>query len=169
MLTLHNHTTLLIDLHFTLHRRLHPHPTLPHTATPPPQYHSHPFPPTAFAASLPNLTDTTPQQFARALDQACLARIRAMTRYTRYAFDEPVDYEVERVFVFRGLEDARLDVRGLGAEELRVQVGFLGGGGGGTGGRGWVRVVMGVEIGDGTEIGGGTEIGAGEGEGVVAA
>jgi hypothetical protein len=70
-----------------------------------------------------------------------------MTRYTAFAFDEPVDYEVERACVFRGLEDrVAVDMRGMGAEEMAVQVGFLGSG---SGGRGVVRVVMGVEIGGG--------------------
>jgi hypothetical protein len=79
-----------------------------------------------------------------------------MTRSTAFAFGEPVDYEVERGFVFCGLEDrVAVDMRGMGAEELVVQVELLGGLGC-CGGRGVVRVVMGVEIGgDNTSIGGG--------------
>ncbi|KAL2255251.1 hypothetical protein VTK26DRAFT_3753 [Humicola hyalothermophila] len=118
---LYTQTTLLIDLHFTIHLSSPPPSppepihNLPSTPTPAPTTHyttsqthvpvsptststsrstftplawtrptSQKFPPTTFAA---RVTTDTPSLFLRSIDLACLGRIRAATRYTRWAFD----------------------------------------------------------------------------------
>ncbi|AEO68700.1 uncharacterized protein THITE_2090214 [Thermothielavioides terrestris NRRL 8126] len=166
MLSLYRTTTLLIDLHFTLHwaspATEHHQPGTSQTPTQTPTHHeqqqqdsyhhrhlcTQKFPPTAFAAAL--ITDPSdPSLFLASLDAACLARIRAATRHTMYAFDEPVHFEVERAFVFGGLEHAaRLPMRGLTAAEVESQVELMRQ----RGLRDHVRVDMAVEIEAGKEL-----------------
>ncbi|KAK4041110.1 hypothetical protein C8A01DRAFT_34842 [Parachaetomium inaequale] len=100
--------------------------------------------------------------FLRSLDARCLARVRAMTRYTAYRFDKPVNYEVERAFVWAGMmptgvlpgkpvkegreevvsSSSSLSMRGLSGAELGRQVEMVRL----RGYRDWVRVEMAVEI-----------------------
>ena len=161
MLELHASTTLLVDLAFTLHwdggRRRRG------------------FGRTAFAASV---ATETAEQFLRSLDQSCLARARAATRGTRYRFEAPVNYEVERAFVWAGLDGpcpcqcqcqchqqqqkqqltlqqqqqqqcaTPLSIRSLSAAELESQLRLLRQ----RGYRDWVRVEMAVEIEAGPEL-----------------
>ncbi|KAJ4289983.1 hypothetical protein N0V88_006784 [Collariella sp. IMI 366227] len=91
------------------------------------------FPPLTFAATL--ISDT-PTLFLHSIDTACLERIRATTKYTIYKFDKPVNYEVERWFVWIGVDNdnggkdgdeerqGRLSIRGLKLAELECQIGM---------------------------------------------
>ncbi len=144
MLTFHTSTPLLINLHFTLH---HSPPATPinsnATDLGPPKLQTQKFPPTTFAADL--LMDT-PTLFLRSLDTSCLERIRNATRYTAYRFSTPLNYEVERAFVWAGVGDEGMGcvgMRGLSEEEMEAQVRMVRQ----RGGRDWVRVEMIVEIG----------------------
>ena len=144
MLTFHTPTPLLINLHFTLHHSTATAPTSTNTTSlGSPKPKTHKFPPTTFAADL--LTDT-PALFLRSLDTSCLERIRNATRYTAYRFSTPVNYEVERAFVWAGVGDEGMGcvgMRGLSEGEMEAQVRMVRE----RGRRDWVRVEMVVEIG----------------------
>jgi hypothetical protein len=132
MTELHTRTTLLVDLHFTLYWDC--------------GQHGQQFVPVAFAA---NVITENPELFLQSLDLSCLDRIRAATRYTKYKFETPINFEVERSFVWKGLEDSKLSIRALGAVELENQLRLMKR-------RGYqdsVRVEMAVEIEGGTELG----------------
>ncbi|KAK4098993.1 hypothetical protein N658DRAFT_202723 [Parathielavia hyrcaniae] len=198
LLNLHTHQLLLIHLHFTLHWRAtktenttttrattqqHHHQQHHHHQLPPvaPTYTSQTFPPVTFAANILTTRDpsfspdeTNPHTFLESLDQACLARIHALTKYSIYCFAEPVDYEVERWFVWHGVGNGvgvgsgvgvkvgdgdergssggggggRVGIRGLSAAELETQLRMVRT----RGGRDWVRVEMQVEIEAGWEL-----------------
>ncbi|KAL2127559.1 hypothetical protein VTI74DRAFT_10551 [Chaetomium olivicolor] len=98
---LYDTTPLLIELHYTLYWSS--------------GAHGQKFAPIAFAADL--ITEN-PELFLQSLDASCLERIDAATKYTMYKFDKPVNYEVERWFVWEGLEEGRLSIRGLTAGQL---------------------------------------------------
>ncbi|KAK3902248.1 hypothetical protein C8A05DRAFT_15673 [Staphylotrichum tortipilum] len=53
-----------------------------------------------------------------------------------------VNYEVQRSFVWEGVEGGGVDILGLSALELEGQLGMVKA----RGGRDWVRVVMAVEV-----------------------
>jgi hypothetical protein len=91
------------------------------------QYQSQRFPPVTFAADIAGLVDDTgfgigssgtwwrlpapsPSVFLRSVDNTCLERICSILRHTAFAFDRPVNYEVERWFVWTGFGgDMRLE------------------------------------------------------------
>lgn len=160
MLSLHTHATILIDLHFSLHwgtvlgDKPQDQQGKDHYSTEKQKHqqqqqkqHSQRFPAVAFAADV--VVADTPELFLCSLDARCLDRIRAATRHTAFRFDRPVNYEVERWFVWDGLEDSKLAVRGLSAEELASQLRLMGRGRKGC--RDVVRVEMAVEI-EGGEV-----------------
>jgi hypothetical protein len=157
LLNLHTHQPLLIDLHFALHwfptKHLNSDSNLKTlTSTP----HSQAFPPVTFAADVltPEPENWNPSAFLQSLDETCLDRIRALTKYTIYNFIKPVNYEVERWFVWHGVGDpeeegeARVGIRGLSAFELEAQLRMVRE----RGYRDWVRVEMAVEIEAGREL-----------------
>ncbi|KAH6635899.1 hypothetical protein F5144DRAFT_644176 [Chaetomium tenue] len=97
-------------------------------------------------SSRPTDTSSTPPDlFLRSIDAACLARVRAMTQHTAYRFERPVNYEVERAFVWAGV-DAGVEAgmgMGMGGDGLgggegrgREREGSVSGGGNGAGGSG---------------------------------
>ncbi|EAQ91606.1 predicted protein [Chaetomium globosum CBS 148.51] len=90
-------------------------------------------------------TSTPPDLFLRSIDTACLTRVRAMTQHTAYRFDRPVNYEVERAFVWAGVAGGdewmgmgAAGLGGFGLGEGSVSGGGAGheAGGGGDGGDG---------------------------------
>ncbi|KAL2270562.1 hypothetical protein VTJ83DRAFT_2746 [Remersonia thermophila] len=186
--SLHATIPLLINLHYTVHWATTSATamTAREPTSPAKQYYSQRFPPVTFAADAVNLANDTgfggssreswwgfsppsPLGFLRSIDEACLARVRAALRHTPYAFDMPINYEIERWFVWTGLggdegkrwegvdgDDgneyggvprldstaARVNIRGLTAAELVCQLRMVAA-------RGWrdmVRVEMAVEI-----------------------
>ncbi len=144
MLDFYTPTPLLINLHFTLHHSPPATSASSNTASlGSPKPKTQKFPPTTFAADL--LTDT-PALFLRSLDASCLERIRSATRYTAYRFSTPVNYEVERAFVWAGVGNEGMGcvgMRGLSEGEMETQVRMIRQ----RGGRDWLRVEMIVEIG----------------------
>ncbi|KAK4149654.1 hypothetical protein C8A00DRAFT_46756 [Chaetomidium leptoderma] len=152
MLTLYTETPLLIDLHFTLHWSTTTTTNTSGDGITKTKTNTHTqkfqFPPTTFAANV--IADETPELFLHSLDLRCLDRIRAMTRYTVYCFDKPVNYEVERAFLWEGTTRGGrgLAIRGLSAEELGSQLRMVRD----RGYRDWVRVDMAVEIEAGEEL-----------------
>lgn len=131
MLKLYACATILVDLHFTIHWDG--------------GRHSQAFPPVAFAASV--VTEGL-VSFLQSLDAECMDRIRAATRYTAYKFDSPVNYEVERYFVWKGLENSKLSTRGISAHEFDSQIRLMKQ----RGYQDHVRVDMNVEIDAGEEL-----------------
>ncbi|KAK4135256.1 hypothetical protein BT67DRAFT_351060, partial [Trichocladium antarcticum] len=132
MIELHTRTTLLVDLRFAIYWAGG-------------QYGQR-FAPVAFAASV--ITEEDPALFLRSLDRSCLDRVRAATRYTKYRFETPVNFEVERSFVWKGLEESRLSLRGLSAGELESQLALMRK----RGYQDCVRVEMAVEVEGGKEL-----------------
>ncbi|KAK4122981.1 hypothetical protein N657DRAFT_645691 [Parathielavia appendiculata] len=166
-LDLHTHQLLLIHLHFTIHW---PATTKQPTTQQPATYYSQKFDPVAFAADIlttrnPSFSpdEINPNAFLESLDETCLARIHALTKYTMYRFAQPVDYQAERWFVWHGApghnnseaadsrDDAtgRVGIRGLSAAELEMQLRMVRL----RGYRDWVRVEMQVVIETGRELG----------------
>ncbi|EGS20302.1 uncharacterized protein CTHT_0021270 [Thermochaetoides thermophila DSM 1495] len=171
LLSLDSHTTLLIDLRYTIHW---------FSPSGSGRLHSQPFPALTFAASI--VTDAGPEPFLRSLDRACLERIRAVTRYTPYRFGPgmptgeakcervpgqlppPVRVEARRGFVWNGVDDemdlgrekiARgtetrgvVSIAGLSTAELEEHLEMMRK----RGYRDWVRVEMAVEIEPGDEL-----------------
>ncbi|KAK3302701.1 uncharacterized protein B0T15DRAFT_422945 [Chaetomium strumarium] len=131
MLDFYRHTIILVDLRFTIHWDA--------------GKQSQRFAPVAFAAEL--ITED-PDLFIQSLDAACQERIRAVTKYTMYRFDKPVNFEVERSFVWKGFEKARLSIRGLSPDELWAQLQLMKT----RGYQDCVRVDMAVEIEAGEEL-----------------
>jgi hypothetical protein len=145
MLDLYRHTTILVDLRFTIHW----------DAGEGNQVQSQKFAPVAFAAELiTEDSNSSTDLFIQSLDAACVDRIRAVTQYTMYRFDKPVHFEVERSFVWKGFEKARLSIRGLSSDELWAQLRLMKE----RGYRDCVRVDMAVEIEAGEELQGRNKI-----------
>jgi hypothetical protein len=132
MLKLYTYTTVLVDLRFKIYWDS--------------GRFGHEFPPVAFAAEV--VTESI-ELFLHSLDLSCLDRIRATTRYTMYSFAEPINYEVERSFVWKGLAGgSKLSIRGLSQVEFENQLALMKK-------RRWrdsIRVEMAVEIKAGTEL-----------------
>ncbi|KAK4235328.1 hypothetical protein C8A03DRAFT_36827 [Achaetomium macrosporum] len=131
MLDLHHHATILVELRFTIYWNA--------------GKHSQKFPAVAFAAEL--ITENA-ELFIQSLDAACQERIRATTKYTMYHFERPINFEVERSFVWKGCEQARLSIRALSSGELSTQLDLMEK----RGYQDCIRVEMAVEIEAGEEL-----------------
>jgi hypothetical protein len=97
------------------------------------------FRPLVFAAKLNFETKHT---FFRSLDCVCLTRIRDATRLTAYGLCHILNYEVERYFVWKGFEEARLSASSLTECEVQDQAEMLRK----RGFQDWIRVDMAIEI-----------------------
>lgn len=65
-----------------------------------------------------------------------------------YSFEKPIDYEVERSFIWKGLEGSRLSIRGLNAAEFDNQLKLMKK----RGYQDHIRVDMAVEIEAGDDL-----------------
>ncbi|KAL2015680.1 hypothetical protein VTK56DRAFT_5037 [Thermocarpiscus australiensis] len=128
---LYSGTTLLVDLRFTIYWDS--------------GRSAQRFAPVAFAA---NVITENLDLFLQSLDSSCFRRIRAAARYTKYKFDKPINYEVERSFIWKGLDDSKLSIRGLSEAEFENQMTLMRK----RGYQDHVRVDMAIEIEAGEEL-----------------
>ncbi|KAK5659464.1 hypothetical protein OQA88_665 [Cercophora sp. LCS_1] len=95
--------------------------------------------PILFAANLPW---ETPRHFLRALNEACMKRIRSTMRFHAYGSHPFSNYESERYFVWRGFETSKLAISSLTQSEIRDQLDLMAK----RGYRDWIQVEMAIEI-----------------------